>query len=203
MSFEPFIVREGLAAAMPVANVDTDVIMPKQFLKGIDRAGLDRGVFHGLRYDASGAPIADFIFNDSRWRAPRFLIVGPNFGCGSSREHAVWGLMQAGVSALIGTSFAGIFFDNCTRNGLLAICAAPNDVDALLARATEGPCAMRIDLPEQTIVAGDLKSRFEIEPGRKRALTSGLDAVGLTLEHRDAIAAFEAEHFARYPWIKP
>jgi 3-isopropylmalate/(R)-2-methylmalate dehydratase small subunit len=203
MNFEPFLVRDGWAAAIPAANVDTDVIMPKQFLKGIDRAGLDRGVFHGLRYDASGSPNADFVFNDPRWRPSRFLMVGANFGCGSSREHAVWGLMQAGVSALIGTSFAGIFFDNCARNGLLAICAAPHDVEALLSRAAEGPCTMRIDLPAQTIVASDLKSHFEIEPGRKRALMSGLDAVGLALEHRDAIAAFETQHFADHPWIKP
>jgi 3-isopropylmalate/(R)-2-methylmalate dehydratase small subunit len=203
VSFEPFTMRDGLAAAMPAANIDTDVIMPKQFLKGIDRAGLDRGLFHGLRYDDAGAPIADFIFNDPRWRAPRFLIVGPNFGCGSSREHAVWGLVQSGVTALIGTSFAGIFFDNCARNGLLAICAEPRDVEILLARAAQGPCAMRIDLPAQTIAAGDLKSRFEIESGRKRALMSGLDAIGLTLEHRDEIAAFEARHFAKHPWIKP
>lgn len=203
MSFEPFIVREGFAAAMPAANIDTDVIMPKQFLKGIDRAGLDRGLFHGLRYDDAGAPIADFIFNDPKWTAPRFLIVGPNFGCGSSREHAVWGLVQSGVSAVIGTSFAGIFFDNCARNGLLAICAAREVVDPLMAQAARGPRAMRIDLSEQSIVAGDVRVHFDIEPGRKRALMSGLDAVGLTLEHRDAIAAFEARHFVEHPWIKP
>ncbi len=203
MSFEPFKVREGLAAAMPAANVDTDVIMPKQFLKGIDRAGLDRGLFHGLRFNEAGAPKADFVFNDPSWVAPRFLIVGPNFGCGSSREHAVWGLMQSGVSALIGTSFAGIFFDNGARNGLLAICAAPDDVESLLARAADGPIAMSIDLPAQIIATRDVHVHFEIEPSRKHALMSGLDAVGVTLEHSDAIAAFEAQHFAQQPWIKP
>lgn len=203
MSFAPFTVREGLAAALPGANVDTDVIMPKQFLKGIDRVGLDRGLFHGLRYDSAGASVSDFVFNDPRWRAPRFLVVGPNFGCGSSREHAVWGLMQAGVSALIGTSFAGIFFDNCARNGLLAICAAPEQVKAILACAADGPISMTIDLQAQTIVTRDVRAHFDIEPSRKQALMSGLDAVGVTLEHCDAIAAFEAQHFAQHPWIKP
>lgn len=203
MNFEPFLIRSGVAAMLPAANVDTDVIMPKQFLKGIDRDGLDRGLFHGLRYDNTGAPVRDFIFNDPAWTSPRFLIVGPNFGCGSSREHAVWGLVQSGVTALIGSSFAGIFFDNCARNGLLAISAETQAVRALMALAANGPLHMTIDLPAQTVVSNDFEMAFEIEAGRKHALMSGLDAVGLTLSHRDAIAAFEAEHFTKYPWIKP
>jgi 3-isopropylmalate/(R)-2-methylmalate dehydratase small subunit len=203
MSFSPFLVREGLAAALPAANIDTDVIMPKQFLKGIDREGLDHGVFHGLRFDENSALTSGFVFNDPNWCAPRFLIVGSNFGCGSSREHAVWGLMQAGVCALIGTSFAGIFFDNCARNGLLVIVAPSDVVQTLMTQAANGPYAMTIDLPAQTIVTPGDEARFDIEPGRKRALMSGLDAIGISLEHRDAIAAFEARHFEQNPWMKP
>jgi 3-isopropylmalate/(R)-2-methylmalate dehydratase small subunit len=177
MSFAPFLVRTGAAAAMPAANVDTDVIMPKQFLKGIDRAGLDKGLFHGLRFDANGAPNPDFVLNQPAWTKARFLVVGPNFGCGSSREHAVWGLKQFGIEALIGTRYAGIFFDNCARNGLLALEADENTVDALMALANDaGDNVFSIDLPNQTI---------------------------LTLESREAIAAFEARHFSQNPWLDP
>jgi 3-isopropylmalate/(R)-2-methylmalate dehydratase small subunit len=118
---ERFSIVTGIAAPLPSANINTDVIMPKQFLKGIDRSGLRDGTFHDLRFDANGAERPEFILNRSRWRDAVFLVVGPNFGAGSSREHAVWGLRQLGIHALIGTSFAGIFFDNCARNGLLAI----------------------------------------------------------------------------------
>jgi 3-isopropylmalate/(R)-2-methylmalate dehydratase small subunit len=117
----PFSTVQGIAVPLPAANIDTDVIMPKQFLKGIDRSGLKHGLFHDLRFDKAGCEHTDFILNLPAWKAASFLVVGDNFGCGSSREHAVWGLMQYGVRALIGTSFAGIFFDNCARNGLLGL----------------------------------------------------------------------------------
>src|SRR4051812_15609820 len=118
---QPFTTVTGPAAALPAANVDTDVIMPKQFLKGIDRSGLDRGTFFDLRFDAEGQPRSEFILNRPAWADARFLVVGPNFGCGSSREHAVWGLLQLGIRAIIGTSFAGIFADNAGNNGLLLV----------------------------------------------------------------------------------
>lgn len=119
---EPFNNVKGIAAPLLASNIDTDVIMPKQFLKGIDRAGLDKGLFHDLRFLPGGKEEnPDFILNRPPWRDARFLVVGPNFGCGSSREHAVWGMMQRGIRALIGTTFAGIFFDNCKRNGVLLI----------------------------------------------------------------------------------
>lgn len=128
---EPFNLVTGVAAPMLAANIDTDVIMPKQFLKGIDRNNLDRGVFFDQRFLADGSPNPEFILNKSAWQGAQFLIVGPNFGCGSSREHAVWGLRQLGIRALIGTSFAGIFNDNCQRNGVLTLTLPPEDIERL------------------------------------------------------------------------
>jgi len=193
----------GMAAPMPGANIDTDVIMPKQFLKGIDRCGLRDGTFHGLRFDDSGAQRPDFILNREQWRNAAFLVVGPNFGCGSSREHAVWGLRQLGIRALIGTSFAGIFFDNCARNGLLAVSLNEHAIGRLTEMASDPATAkLTIDLPEQAIVAAEGgRFDFEIEPARKEALLLGLDAIGTTLRFRDEIVSFEREHLDRNPWL--
>lgn len=200
---EPFLSVTGGAAALPAANIDTDVIMPKQFLKGIDRGGLDRGVFHGLRFDAAGRERPDFVLNQPPWREARFLVVGPNFGCGSSREHAVWGLMQRGVRALIGTSFGGIFFDNCSRNGLLAITVEEAAI-AILMRCAADPGAneIAIDLPRQIITAaGGPAIAFAIEAARKTALIQGLDAIGTTLRHSDEIVSFERSYLEANPWL--
>ncbi|PWC39827.1 3-isopropylmalate dehydratase small subunit [Azospirillum sp. TSO35-2] len=201
----PFTQVSGRAAPFAAPNVDTDVIMPKQFLKGVDRKGLDRGVFHALRFDPSGRPNADFILNKDAWTGARFLVVGPNFGCGSSREHAVWGLSQLGIRALIGTSFAGIFNDNCQRNGVLTVTLPPSVVDDLVARVSR-PDGNRltIDLPAQTIrvEADGLAIPFAIEPLRKDALVRGLDAVSTTLQHADDIRGFEARHYAANPWFR-
>ena len=197
----PFTSMLGVAAPLPAANLDTDVIMPKQFLKGIDRSGLDKGLFHDLRFDAAGAIQPGFILNQPAWKDARFLVVGENFGCGSSREHAVWGLMQYGVRALIGTSFAGIFFDNCARNGLLAITLAPGDVARLMTLAGEG-AAFTIDLPHQVIHAGDVTIGFDIDAVRKEALLNGLDAIGQTLTMRDDILAFQQRHLEANPWFR-
>jgi 3-isopropylmalate/(R)-2-methylmalate dehydratase small subunit len=204
MAFEPFTALTGVAAPMPAANIDTDVIMPKQFLKGIDRLGLDAGLFYGLRFDETGGANPNFILNQAPWRGARFLIVGPNFGCGSSREHAVWGLHQFGIRALIGTTFAGIFFDNCARNGLLAIEASPEEV-AALTEVSHVPelNEMTVDLVEQTITSQGVAFRFDIDTPRKAALVQGLDAIGVTLQAREAIARFETEHFVAYPWLRP
>ncbi|MFC3077737.1 3-isopropylmalate dehydratase small subunit [Phenylobacterium terrae] len=201
---EPFRRVTGIAAPMPAANFDTDVIMPKQFLKGIDRSGLAEGVFHHLRFDEEGAPRPAFILNRPPWTQARFLVVGPNFGCGSSREHAVWGLAQLGVRALVGTSFGGIFFDNCARNGLLAIAAEAELVETLQARAADPETALiTIDLERQLILADGLSAPFEVEPQRRRALLEGLDAVGVALRRAGEIRDFEARHFARSPWLRP
>jgi 3-isopropylmalate/(R)-2-methylmalate dehydratase small subunit len=199
----PFASVQGVAAALPAANIDTDVIMPKQFLKGIDRSGLDVGLFHDLRFDDEGQKRSQFILNRLGWRNASFLVVGDNFGCGSSREHAVWGLMQYGVRALVGTSFAGIFFDNCARNGLLAITLADSDVARIMRLAQNAQTnILTIDLPNQAITEQDLVIGFDIDPMRKEALMRGLDAIGQTLALRDEIRAFQDNHFEANPWLR-
>lgn len=200
---ETFTTVRGVAAPLLAANTDTDVIMPKQFLKGIDRSGLDRGLFHDLRFLANGALNPDFILNQPPWNKARFLVVGPNFGCGSSREHAVWGLRQLGIRALIGSSFAGIFFDNCKRNGVLLIELDPEQVKVIGQAVSQADGAiLAIDLPAQQIrLADGTHVPFAIEGLRKQALMSGLDAIGSTLTMSDAIAQFEAAHFAANPWL--
>lgn len=200
---DPFVTISGTAAPMLAANVDTDVIMPKQFLKGIDRNGLDRGVFFDLRLLPNGEPNPNFVLNQPPWNEASFLVVGPNFGCGSSREHAVWGLKQLGIRALIGTSFAGIFFDNCQRNGLLLIQlsdAELREVGQLVAQPEFA--AIRIDLGEQKIVLQDGRTiEFAIDALRKEALLLGLDAIGSTLQRTDQIKAFETRHLQANPWL--
>ncbi len=202
---QPFTRISGPAAPVTAPNVDTDVIMPKQFLKGVDRKGLDRGVFFGLRFDATGRPDPDFILNRAGWEQSRFLVVGPNFGCGSSREHAVWGLAQLGIRALIGTSFAGIFNDNCQRNGVLTVTLEPSVIADLGARVSRADTnGLTIDLPAQTITADadNLVIPFTIEPLRKDALVRGLDAVSaVLLEYADDIRAFERFHQMANPWF--
>jgi 3-isopropylmalate/(R)-2-methylmalate dehydratase small subunit len=200
---QPFTIVAGITAPMPAANIDTDVIMPKQFLKGIDRSGLSDGTFHELRFDPSGGERTDFILNREAWRAAQFLVVGPNFGCGSSREHAVWGLRQRGIRALIGTSFAGIFFDNCSRNGLPVITIDESSVKALTDLATDPKTnTVTIDLPRQTITTTDGRIfSFDIEPERRDALILGLDAIGTTLQRREAIVSFEKSHLTQNPWL--
>lgn len=202
---QPFTRVRGPAAAFPQPNIDTDVIMPKQFLKGIDRAGLAEGVFYDLRQGPAGAANPDFVLNQPGWRDCRFLVVGPNFGCGSSREHAVWGLAQLGIRALIGTSFAGIFFDNCARNGVLAISVAPGDIGVLLQlAAAPSTNILTVDLPTQTVTcdATGQTVGFEIEARLKDALMSGLDAVGWALRQAPAIRYFEEARFRDEPWLR-
>ncbi len=156
---QPFIHVAGAAAALPGANIDTDVIMPKQFLKGIDRSGLRDGTLHDLRFDAQGGLRQDFVLNRPEWRDARFLVVGPNFGCGSSREHAVWGLLQFGIRAILGTSFAGIFADNAANNGLLLVSLPASAVEALTSLAND-PIRNRltVDLPAQEIAGTTFNS---------------------------------------------
>lgn len=200
---EKFTTVSGVAAPFPAANVDTDVIMPKAFLKRIDKEGVLEGLFHDLRLDADGTERPEFVLNQPAWRNASFLIVGPNFGCGSSREHAVWGLRRRGIRALIGSSFAGIFFDNCANNAVLGIVLPKPTVDRLLALAADPATAgMTIDLASQTITTatGEVIG-FDIEPARKEKLLEGLDPVGQTLRHREKIEAFEANYYRDYPWL--
>lgn len=179
--------------------------MPKQFLKGLDRSGLGLGVFYPLRRLADGSLDPDFILNLSPWRDAAFLVVGPNFGCGSSREHAVWGLMELGIRAVLGTSFAGIFYDNCARNGLLALDLPPELITKLVEFAADSTRnLLTIDLPAQTIQLADRSLvHFEVTETLKEMLTSGLDLVAATLKSRNEIARFEEQYHRTYPWLRP
>ncbi|GAB5346001.1 3-isopropylmalate dehydratase small subunit [Pseudomonas fluorescens] len=203
MSLQPFTQVTGKAAPMLAANIDTDVIMPKQFLKGIDRSGLDRGLFFDLRFLASGEPNPAFVLNQPAWQGACFLVVGPNFGCGSSREHAVWGLKQMGIRALIGSRFAGIFYDNCQRNGVLLITLDDALLQALGQTVSQTEQAqISVDLQAQQIRLADGQViPFQIDTLRKTALLLGLDAIGSTLQRSDQIQAFERRHLAANPWL--
>lgn len=200
---QAFTSVQGIAAPFLAANVDTDVIMPKQFLKGIDRNGLDRGVFFDLRFLQDGTPNLDFVLNQSPWDKSSFLVVGPNFGCGSSREHAVWGLKQLGIRALIGTSFAGIFFDNCQRNGVLLIQLGETELREVGHQVGSPDNAeITVDLPRQQIHLSDGQIiAFDIDSLRKDALLQGLDAIGTTLQRTEQIREFEAQHHRANPWL--
>lgn len=200
---EPFNIVSGRIAPMMAANIDTDVIMPKQFLKGIDRHGLDKGVFYDLRFRGDGQPNDTFVLNQPAWQRASFLLVGPNFGCGSSREHAVWGLKQLGIRALIGSSFAGIFNDNCQRNGVLTI-----ELDGLSLRQLGIIAAdplrnnITVDLEQQFIDDGENRFRFIIDELKRKMLLEGLDAIDYTLQYQSDIRRFENGHFASNPWLK-
>ncbi|AIR66582.1 3-isopropylmalate dehydratase small subunit [Cedecea neteri] len=199
---EPFKRVTGVAAPMMAANIDTDVIMPKQFLKGIDRSNLDRGVFFDQRFLADGSPNPEFILNKPAWQDAQFLIVGPNFGCGSSREHAVWGLRQLGIRALIGTSFAGIFNDNCQRNGVLTLTLPAEDIERLAqaANTPEANC-ITVDLARQLISVEGKDITFTVDELKKHMLLEGHDAISYTLQFQQEIREFEQRHFAAHPWL--
>ncbi|UXY08918.1 3-isopropylmalate dehydratase small subunit [Kosakonia sp. ML.JS2a] len=200
---EAFKTISGIAAPMLAANIDTDIIMPKQFLKGIDRQGLDKGLFYDLRFNADGSEKTDFILNSAEWKGARFLITGPNFGCGSSREHAVWGMKQLGIRALIGRSFAGIFNDNCLRNGVLTLCLADEDLKYLSAQISDPETNhISVDLENQVIVTKNRTFSFDIDDLKKEMLVKGLDAIGLTLSFKNEIIQFEEAYFSANPWQK-
>ena len=200
-------VIEGIGAPLPVANLDTDQIMPKQFLRGVDRqTGLAEGFLHDLRFSAPGVPRPEFVLNRAPWTRAKILVTGPNYGCGSSREHAVWGMRQLGMACVIGSSFGGIFADNCTRNGVPAISLPLEEVERLMALAADpARCEMTVDLQGQVIVTpGDGRTLpFAFDPLKKDMLLRGLDAVGLTLEHAEEIRAFERAYLGAQPWLAP
>ncbi len=199
---EPFRVYTGVAAALPQANVDTDQIMPKQFLRGVDRSGLSAGFLFDLRFEAPGRARPDFVLNRAPWNAAGILVTGPNFGCGSSREHAVWGMRELGVRCVIGASFGGIFGDNCARNGVPAIVLPADAVERLMVLACDpARCRITVDLQAQTITSDGGVLAFEFDPLRRQMLLAGRDAVGLTLQHADDIRAFEQRYFDARPWL--
>lgn len=184
---------KGIAAPFPLANVDTDVIMPKRFLITITREGLGDGAFADLRFDNAGQQRPDFILNNAPWTQATILVVGDNFGCGSSREHAVWGMRQLGIDACIGTSFAGIFYDNARKNGLALPVVSPKARDALLQIASNTSGAeISIDLDSRTITAGEISASFEMDDATRTSLIRGRDDTLDSLEHAGAIRDFEA-----------
>ena len=184
---------KGIAAPLPLANVDTDVIMPKRFLITITREGLADGTFADLRFDAAGRPRPEFILNNAPWTQATILVVGDNFGCGSSREHAVWGMCQLKIDACVGTSFAGIFYDNARKNGLALPIVSPEARDALLQLSSnERGVEISIDLDSRLITADEISVPFEMDDATRTALIRGRDDTLDSLEHAGAIRDFEA-----------
>ncbi|OWU86167.1 3-isopropylmalate dehydratase [Oceanicola sp. 22II-s10i] len=200
---EKFEKLSGIAAPMPLVNIDTDMIIPKVFLKTIKRSGLGVNLFDEMRYDRQGNEIPDFVLNKPAYREAQILVAGDNFGCGSSREHAPWALADFGIKVVISTSFADIFFNNCFKNGMLPIVLPPEQVEVLMKDAEKGANArMEIDLEAQTVTASDGEVfHFEIDPFRKHCLLEGLDDIGLTLEKGAAIDTFEASASQARPWV--
>ena len=199
---DKFTTLEGVAAPMRIINIDTDRIIPKQYLKTIKRTGLGQGLFSEMRYLDDGSENPDFVLNQPAYRNARILVVGDNFGCGSSREHAPWALADFGIRCVISTSFADIFFNNCAKNGILAIVVSPEDLEKLFEDAERGANAtLTVDLAAQTIKGPDGGTlHFDIDEGRKHNLLNGLDEIGLTLDQKaPAIDAYEAR-LAQREW---
>lgn len=198
----PFTTLTGIAAPMPLVNIDTDMIIPKQFLKTIARTGLGKNLFDEMRYTQDGKEIPDFVLNQPAYRKAEIIIAGDNFGCGSSREHAPWALLDFGIRCVISTSFADIFYNNCFKNGILPIVMPQEVVDVLMADAKRGENARQtVDLMAQTVTTSDGKTfPFEVDAHRKHCLLNGLDDIGLTLEKASAIDTFEKKQAASRPW---
>ena len=192
---DKFTVLEGVAAPLKIVNVDTDKIIPKQYLKTIKRTGLGTGLFAELRYEDDGSPNPDFVLNKPAYAGAQILVAGDNFGCGSSREHAPWALLDFGIRCVISTSFADIFYNNCFKNGILPITVSPEDLEKLFDDADRGANAtLTVDLENQVIRGPDGGTlRFEIDGFRKHCLLNGLDDIGLTMEKGAAIADYEAK----------
>ena len=191
---------KGIAAPLPIVNIDTDMIIPKQFLKTIKRTGLGVSLFYEMRYDNDGNLINDFVLNTSPFDQSKILVAGDNFGCGSSREHAPWALKDFGIKCVISTSFADIFYNNCFQNGILPIVVSPDQLDQLMMAATN-QIEFIIDLPEQNVKAGNHSINFEIEEFRKDRLLQGLDDIGITLGYQDKISAYEEDKKNKKPWL--
>ncbi|MDF1857205.1 3-isopropylmalate dehydratase small subunit [Pseudooceanicola sp.] len=200
---EKFDKLTGIAAPMPLVNIDTDMIIPKVFLKTIKRTGLGVNLFDEMRYDRQGNEIPDFVLNKPAYREAQIIVAGDNFGCGSSREHAPWALADFGIKAVISTSFADIFYSNCFKNGMLPIILPKEQVEILMKDAEKGANArMDIDLEAQTVTASDGEVfHFEVDAFRKHCLMEGLDDIGLTMERVANIDTFEAQAAQARPWV--
>jgi 3-isopropylmalate/(R)-2-methylmalate dehydratase small subunit len=199
---EKFTTLTGIAAPMPLVNIDTDMIIPKQFLKTIARTGLGKNLFDEMRYTLDGAEIPGFVLNQPAYRKAEILVAGDNFGCGSSREHAPWALLDFGIRCVISTSFADIFFNNCFKNGILPIVLPQEAVDHLMDDARKGANArIAVDLAAQTVTASDGTTfGFEVDAFKKHCLINGLDDIGLTLEKAASIDSYEAKAATLRPW---
>ena len=200
---DKFDVLEGVAAPLKLVNVDTDMIIPKQYLKTIKRTGLGTGLFSEMRYKDDGSENPDFVLNQSAYRNTKILVAGDNFGCGSSREHAPWALMDFGIRCVISTSFADIFYNNCFKNGILPIVVSKDDLEKLFDDASRGANAtLTVDLVAQEIRGPDGGTvHFEIDPFRRKCLLEGLDDIGLTLQKADSITRFETGKQVDQPWL--
>jgi 3-isopropylmalate/(R)-2-methylmalate dehydratase small subunit len=195
---------DGRAAALPIANLDTDQIIPKQFLKTVEREGLGKGLFYDLRFDGEGREKPDFVLNQKPFAGVHILIGGENFGCGSSREHAAWALMDFGITCVIAPSFGDIFYENCFQNGVLPVALPDEAVRALSAEAKGGNHVFSIDLATQTVTApSGATFHFEVDQGRKAKMLKGLDTIGETLERAGDIGVFEQRRKLAQPWLEP
>jgi len=200
---QKFTTLTGVAAPLPMENVDTDMIIPKQFLKTIARTGLAKGLFYEMRTDTDGNPTGEFVLDQPAYKAARILVAGKNFGCGSSREHAPWALLDFGIRCVIAPSFADIFYNNCFKNGILPIALPQEQVDLLMDDAARGANAtVTVDLEKQEITGPDGGTiEFDIDPFKKHCLLNGLDDIGLTLEKAAAIDSYEDGQRTAQPWL--
>ena len=198
-----FTTRTGIAAPMPLFNIDTDMIIPKQFLKTIHRSGLGKNLFDEMRYNADGTENPDFVLNKPAWRGAEIIVAGDNFGCGSSREHAPWALKDFGIRSVISTSFADIFYNNCFQNGILPVVLPQDAVDALMRDAGHGANArITVDLERQVVTGADgTEYPFQIDPHRRHNMLEGLDDIGLTLAKSAEIGGYEQRIAQSQPWV--
>lgn len=197
---QPFTTLTAIAAPLPIENVDTDMIIPKQFLKTIKRTGLKEGLFYEMRFDVNGKRNNDFILHKEPYNKAQMLVARDNFGCGSSREHAPWALLDFGIRCVIAPSFADIFYNNCFKNGILPITLSHDEVAKLMQVAESGQ-KITVDLAQQTVTAGNHAFRFDLDTFRKHCLMHGLDDIGLTFEKLPSIDAFEKKQKSQNPWL--
>ena len=197
---DKFTTLQGIAAPLPIVNIDTDMIIPKQFLKTIKRTGLGVSLFYEMRYDTEGKLIEDFVLNTKPYDNSKILVAGDNFGCGSSREHAPWSLKDFGIRCVISTSFADIFYNNCFQNGILPIVVNSEELDRLMS-AAGSQLEFNIDLPNQSIQVGNHSINFDIEDHRKERLLQGLDDIGITLGYKEDISSYESNKKTQKPWL--
>ena len=200
---EKFTKLTSVAAPLPIINVDTDMIVPKDYLKTIKRTGLGKGLFAEMRFDQDGSENPEFVLNKPQYRDANILVAGDNFGCGSSREHAPWALLDFGIRCVISTSFADIFYNNCFKNGILPVIVSAEDLEKLMDDAERGSNAtLTVDLESQTVTGPDGGTvQFEIDPARKHRLLHGIDDIGETLQQAPAIDAYEEKVAASHPWV--